>query len=87
MHVGACAIERDCFLHNVADKKSDGRAPQEKRHEATFYGPAISFGVKADERKLRIHQFGNRVLHGVSVSYVQKTERGWSGDDCRYHGL
>ena len=91
----ADSMECFTFLRNSQDLLSDGKTPYERRFGKPFKGPIIPFGSLVEyypisaEDQSRIHQFGKKVLPGLSldthctrekfrrVTYWLQTLRSW----------
>ena len=75
-----------CFLRNAVDKLACGQTAYKKRFEKDFAGPIIPFGAEITYKPSRkrdiqrLHKFGEKVLSGIFIGYVQDAGGGWSGD-------
>ena len=74
------------YLRNVTDLLSDGKTSYERRFGKPFGGPVIPFGslveyhpVTAKDQS-RIHQFGMKILPGLSLAYALYAGGIWKGD-------
>ena len=72
----AGSMECCCYLRNIQDKLSDGKAPHERRFGIPFDGPVIPFGAMVEYHPMsakdlsRIHQFGPKVLPCLFLGYA-----------------
>ena len=72
----ADSMECYCNLRNIQDLLSDGKTPFERRFGKPFNGPVIPFGAMVEYHSIsakdqsRLHQFGAKVLPGVSLGYA-----------------
>ena len=75
-----------CFLKNVVDLLNDDKTAYKRRYSADSSGLLIPLGAEVtylpitDKDKARTHQFGSKVLSGISLGYDQQEGGGWSGD-------
>ena len=73
---GTGSMECYCYLRNVQDLLADGKTPQERRFGESFKGPVVPFVAMvgyhpiSSKDQSRLHQFGKKVLPGVSVRYA-----------------
>ena len=61
----ADSLECYCYLRNIQELLSDGKAPYERRFGMPFVGPVIPFGATVEYHPIsasRSHQFGPTVL-------------------------
>ena len=71
---------------HVTDLFSVGKTPYERRFGQPFKGPIIPFGSSVEYHHItakdqsRIHQFGKKVLLGLSLGYALYAGRIWKGD-------
>ena len=72
----ADSMECYTYLRNIQDLLSDGKTPYERTFGEPSKGPIIPFGslveyypISAKDHS-RIHQFGNKVLPGLSLGYA-----------------
>ena len=68
-------MEGYTYLRNVADPKTDGKTPCERRFGQPFKGPIIPFSLVeyhpiTAKHQSRIHQFGKKVLPGLFLGYA-----------------
>ena len=76
----ADSMECYTYLRNVTALISDGKTPYERRFGQPFKGPIIPFGSlveyhpKTAKDQSRIHQFGEKVLHGLFLGYALYAE-------------
>ena len=74
----ADAMSYYTFVHNIADKLSDGKTPYEKRFGVKFSGPLYPFGCEITYKpsspvvKQQMHPLGSKVLRGVFLGYKQR---------------
>ena len=79
----ADSMECYCYLRNVPDLLSDRKTPYERRLGEPFKGPVIPFGSMMEYHPIstedlsRIHQFGKKVLLGITKKESGK-ETFWS---------
>ena len=82
----ADSMECYTYLRNVTDLLSDRKTPCERRFGQPFKGPIIPFGLVVEydpvtaKDQSRIHQFGKKVLPGLSLGYALYARRIWKGD-------
>ena len=83
----ADSMECFCYLRNIQDLLSDGKAPYERRFGMPFNGPVIPFGAKVGNHPISAkdlsrlhHQFGKKVLPGIFLGYVRGGGGIWNGD-------
>ena len=68
------SLECYCHLRNIQDLLADGKTPYERRFGEPFKGPIIPCGAMIEyhptspKDQARIHQFGKKVLPGMSGS-------------------
>ena len=79
-------MECHCYLRNIQDLFSDGKALCERRFGVPFDGPVIPFGTMVEYHPIsaqdlsRLHQFGPKVLPGFLLGYVLYAGGIWKGD-------
>ena len=72
----AGSTECYCYLRNLQDLLSDGKAPYERRVGVPFDGPVIPSGAMVEYHPIsakdqsRLHQFGAKVLPGKFLGYA-----------------
>ena len=82
----ADSMECYTYLRNVQDLSSDGKTPYERRCGQPFKGPILPFGSLVEyhpiaaKDKSSIHQFGKKVLPGLSLGYALYAGGFWKGD-------
>ena len=82
----ADSMECCTYLRNVTDLLSDGKSPYERRFGKPFIGPIIPFGSLVEYHPItakdqsRIHQFGKKVLPGLSLDTLCTRVNFWKGD-------
>ena len=81
----ADSMEGYTYLRNVADPKTDGKTPCERRFGQPFKGPIIPFSLVeyhpiTAKHQSRIHQFGKKVLPGLFLGYALYAGEIWKGD-------
>ena len=81
----ADSTECYCYLRNVSDLLSEGKAPYERRFGEP-QGPVIPFGTMVEYHPIsakdlsRIHEFGMKVLLGQFLGYALYAVRTWKED-------
>ena len=79
-------MECYCYLRNIQDLLSDGKAPFERRFGEPCNGPVIPFGAMVEYHPIsakdlsRLHQFCPKVLPGKFLGYVLYAGCIWKGD-------
>ena len=82
---GQISMEGYCYLRNVQDLLADRKTPYERRFGESFKGPITPFGPlvehlpNSERDKARIHQFGKKVLPGISFGYALIAGGIWKG--------
>ena len=80
------SMECCCYLRDIQDLFSDGKAPYERRFGMLCHGPAIPFGAMFEFHPIsardqsRLHQFGAKVLPGIVLGYALFAGGIWKGD-------
>ena len=80
------SVECYCYLRNVQDFLADEETPHERRFGEPFRGPIIPFGAMVEYHPIstrdqsRLHQFGKKVLRGISLGYELIAGGIWKGD-------
>ncbi len=75
-----------CFLRNVHDITRNGHTAYKARFGEEFNGPILPFGcgIKFKPSSPKdiglLPKFGDKLLDGIFVGYVQRAGGGWSGD-------
>ena len=70
------SMECYCYLRNIQDFLSDGKAPYERRFGMPFDKPVIPFGAMVEYHPTsakdisRLHLFGPKVLPNTFLGYV-----------------
>ena len=79
-------MECYCYLRNIQDLLSDGKAPYERRFVEPFKGPIIPLGslveyypISAKDQS-RINQLGKKVSFGLFLGYALFAGGMWKGD-------
>ena len=82
----AGSMECYCYLRNIQDLLSDGKTPYERRFGEPFKGPIIPFAAVVESHpisvrdRLRLHQFGKKVLPGICLGCELIAGGNWKGD-------
>ena len=82
----ADSVECYCYLRKGQHQLSDGKTPYERRFGKPFKGPVIPFGAMVEYHPIsakdlsRLHQFGPKVLPGISLGYALHAGGIWKGD-------
>ena len=68
-----------CFLRNIVDKTNTGSTAYYNRFKKSCEAPLIPFGAEVTyvpittQDKDRLHQMGEKVLHGIFIGYPQRS--------------
>ena len=79
-------MECYCYLRNIQDFLSDGKAPYERRFGMSFDGPVTPFGARVEYYRIsakdqsRLHQFEAKVLPGIFLGCALYAGWIWKGD-------